>query len=177
MKKNDEEFDAAEYENELASLKRVLVQFRDLRKWLVNASLASLAFAFTVMFQVKGGNKLPHPSLAAVTLTFLIVATVGALWIRARNEFESLLADTNGFAPLLPVLRNMVINSPEFSDTEKHQCARHMDWAINWNKKETTNRKKASPHTELLLIGVEFLVFVAGLASLCLYLWLFLFHM
>lgn len=174
--KKKEALDVAKYKDELASLRRIVVQLNELRKWLLNTSLASLAFAFTVMFQVKDGDNLPNPLLAAFTIVFLILATVVAMWIRGKNELESFMTDSKGFFRFLPVLRNSLIDSPEFSEADKRRFAGYLDRAASMNGKYNQGGDNGSPHTEIILIVLVFFLLITGLGCLCFYTWRFLFN-
>jgi hypothetical protein len=175
MKKENEELDVAKYKDELASLRRVAVQLNELRKWLLNTSLASLAFAFAVMFQVKGGGNLPNPSLAAFTIVFLIMATAGSMLIRGKNELESFMADSKGFFPFLPVLRDLLMDSPELSEEDKRRFAGYLDRAASMSGKDKQGGNNGSPYTDIILIVGVFILLITGLGCLCFYIWRFLF--
>jgi len=175
LKNEDYEFDVEKYKNELASLKRIAIQLNELRKWLLNTSLASLAFAFTVMFQVKEGSNIPNSTLAAITIGLLILAVMGGILVRGRNELVNFMGDSKGLFSLLPVIRDLSMKSPEISDADKFRIANYIDRAINFAENRYKDDGAGSPHADLFLLAIAFVVLILGLCSLCAYVWLYLF--
>ena len=175
MKNEDNEFNAEEYKTELASLRRLAIQLDELRKWLLNTSLASLAFAFTVMFQIKKDSIIPNSTLAAWTIGLLILAVISGIIIRGKNELLNFMGDAKGFFSLLPVLRDMLKKSPEMPDADKLWIANYFDRAIDFAENKYKAEGGWSPYADVYLIAIEFGILVIGLGSLCIYVWLYLF--
>lgn len=177
LKNEDNEFDVEKYNNELASLRRIAIQLNELRRWLLNTSLASLAFAITVMFQVKKGSIVPNSTLAAFTIGLLILAVIGGIFIRGKNELVNFMGDAKGFFSLLPVINDMLKKSPEISAADKLRIANYFDRAINFAENEYKDEGGWSPYADLFFIAIEFVVLIMGLGSLCIYVWFYLFGM
>jgi hypothetical protein len=177
LKNEDNEFDVEKYKNELASLRRIAIQLNELRRWLLNTSLASLAFAITVMFQVKKGSIVPNSTLAAFTIGLLILAVIGGIFIRGKNELVNFMGDAKGFFSLLPVIHDMLKKSPEISAADRLRIANYFDRAINFAENEYKDEGGWSPYADLFFIAIEFVVLIMGLGSLCIYVWFYLFGM
>ncbi len=177
MEESTNKPDLSQYKSELASLKRSYVQLHELRKWLLNVSLASLAFAFTVMFQVKDDGVIPSPTLAGFSIAFLIFAVIGGLFIRGKDEFEKFVSDSIDVVSLLPVLQEMVEKSPESLESDRQVIARLIEIALPYTEqaKHSNTQDPRFMYADLYLIGVEFLLLALGLGSLCLYVWRYLF--
>ncbi|CAG9295932.1 hypothetical protein [Celerinatantimonas diazotrophica] len=178
MKELQHELDTEQYKAELASLRRIVVQLNDLRKWLLNVSLASLAFAFTIMLKAKEGSYIPHETLATFTLVFLILSVIGAILIRGKYEFDNCITDSISFSKLLPEFRHLITKSPEISQSEKDELIGYLDRAIVHYEKHKNEKSglASSLRADLVLIVAELLFFILGLGCLCLYLWQFLFN-
>jgi len=177
MKNKSEQLDVEKYKAELASLRRAAVQLNDLRKWLLNISLASLAFAFTVMLQTKEDGIASYPTLAGFTIAFLILSVAGGIVIRGKNELENFLLDSKSFFPMLSVLRDMLRTSHEVTETDKAWMVKYLDKAVSFSENEISGKdsKPFSPYFDIVLIIIEFILLVFGVGCLCVYLWRFLF--
>ena len=172
MKEHQRELDTDKYKAELASLRRMAAQLNDFRKWLLNVSLASLAFAFTIMLKAKEGSQIPHETLATLTLIFLISSVVGAIVVRGKHEFDNFMADSMSFSKLLPALRCMITKSPEASESEKLELVGYLDRAIVHLEKQRKVCDEPAPllFADLYIIVTEFGFLLVGLGCLCSYL-------
>jgi len=167
--------DIEKYKHELNSLRRVNTQLINFRKWLVNASLASLAFTFTLLIQFKSNGVLPNAGLAAFTTGFLIAATVCALVIRIRYEVIGFAVDSFGFFALLPKFKEVITSSPEITEHEKKKAYDNLDALIETSKKLNTGENSSSLYTEVWLLPFSSLLLGIGLVLLIIYVCVYLF--
>lgn len=175
MKNEDSELDVEKYKNEIESLRRIVIQYDQLRKWFLNTSLASLAFAFTVMFQVKKASIIPHSTLAAITIGLLMLAVIGGIFIRFRYELVNFMGDAKGFFSLLPILRDLLNKEPGISDTNKVRLASYFDRAIKYAENQPKDEGGWTPYPELFFIIAESAALIMGIGSLCIYVLFYLF--
>jgi hypothetical protein len=167
--------DSEIYRNEIASLKRVSAKLDELRKWLLNTSLAGLAFAFTVFFQVKAEEGIPFQNLAALTVALFMLATALGFLCRGRAEIEEFVSDTRGIFKLLPLIRDAAESEESIDAASKDKIARKLDNLISLSDSDKTITTEGSQFTELLLIASVFLSLSSALVCLCIYIWRYLF--
>ena len=93
----------------MSNLKEDVSYFNDqlyaLVNWLTTASLALLAFFFSVLLQLKGGAGLPHPSLALASVILLVLALF--LGVTHKTTYNLSLIQSR-FADTTPKVRGLV---------------------------------------------------------------------
>lgn len=176
MKNEDKELLKDKYKDEISSLKRIIVQINSLYKWFLNMSLASLAFTFSVMFQVKDGGLLPDPLYAKTAIVLLILATVVSIFIRIRYELYNLTVDSKIFFKLLPALREYIVNSPQSSEEDIHYLDHILDHVNSIENGGEQANKNVSLHADVIPIILVSIFLVSGICSLCFYIWQYLFN-
>ena len=164
-----------EYSEEIESFKRVDKQFEAFKRWLTNASLAGLAFAFTVFFQVKGQGNLPNQLLAGATLVFLGVAALSSFLARGKDELERFISDSKAIYNLLTPIRDMLKSSEEITKESRAKLVGLFDRLILAGNLDQEKEVNGSPFTELILVLVIFFSLLTGLACLCVYICLHFF--
>ena len=164
-----------EYGEEIESFKRVDQQFEGFKKWLTNTSLAGLAFAFTIFFQVKSQGNLPHQVLAAATLIFLIVAALAGFLARGKAELERLITDSKAIYTLLIPIRDMLENSEEVTHESRVKLVNLFDKLVLVGNPDQNKDVQGSPFADLILVVVIFIALLFGLSCLCVYICLHFF--
>ncbi|MEW8683442.1 MAG: hypothetical protein AB2536_16200 [Candidatus Thiodiazotropha endolucinida] len=176
MKNEEKELFKDQYKDEISSIKRIAVQISSLYKWFLNVTLASLAFAFSVMFQIKGSGLLPDPLFAKTVIVLLLLATAVSIYIRIRYELYNFAVDSKIFINYLPALRDYIINLPKSSEED----IRHLDHVMVLvnsieNAGEQENNK-ASLYADVLPIILVSIFLVSGICSLSFYIWQYFFN-
>lgn len=175
MTEDIEVIDRAKYKSEIESFKRVASKLNELRKWLLNTSLAGLAFAFTVFFQVKSENGIPFQGLAASTVALFMLSTALAFFCRMRSELDSFISDTQGIYNLLPIIRDLVESEEKMATASKEKLASIFDKLISYTDSDRKAEIGGSPFYELWLMLAVSISLFSALVSLCAYIWRYLF--
>ncbi|MEW8701742.1 MAG: hypothetical protein AB2601_19960, partial [Candidatus Thiodiazotropha sp.] len=135
----------------------------------------SLAFTFTVMFQIKGDSSLPNTLLAEIIIATLFLAMIISLIVRGKNEFEGFITDSRIMISFLSVLREELIMHEADSDSSIKQLDQLIDYSKTLPKNQETIRVNDLKLVYILPLSGGLLL-VAGLCSLSLYIWIYLFY-
>ncbi len=163
------------YSYEIASFRRTVEKFNLLRSWLINTSLASLAFVVTLLAQARLESVLPGVQLAQFSVGFLMASAICALYTKFCYEASGLMTDVKDFATLFPVFMELINKDEGASEDEKADVTQLLQTQIDRIKSVGGYKKISNPYAELWRFGATSLTLFAGLACSCAYFWLYLF--
>jgi len=163
------------YKYEIASLKRTIEKFNFLRSWLITTSLASLAFVLTFLLQIRIQTELPEILLAQISVGFLMVSVVCALYTKFCYEASGTVADVKDFAALFPVFLELINKDEETPEKEKSDVRELVEAQIGRMDGLRSSESNFNPFAELWRLGATGLSLFVGIVSSCAYFWLYLF--
>lgn len=172
---NEPEIDKEKYEFEIKALRRVNERAKSLRNWLMNTSLASLAFFITILTQIRLDGSLPLYWLGLATFLLLASAVVFAGWLKFRFELEGNVSDLRDSTPLIREALKMVEDSDSESEETKQAMKSTLGKAVEAIEGLSNTNHEFAPLSELKRLGPTVAALVFGLAGLLSYLGIYYF--
>ena len=173
--RNEPEIDNEKYEFEIKALRRVNERAKSLRNWLMNTSLASLAFFITILTQIRLDGSLPLSWLGLATFLLLASAVVIAGWLKFRFELESNFLDLRDSTPLFREVLKMVENSDSESEETKRAMKSTLGKTVEAIEGFSNTNHEFAPLSELKRLAPTVAALVLGLVGLLSYVGIYYF--
>jgi len=172
---NEPEIDEEKYELEIRALRRVNERVKSARNWLMNTSLASLAFFITILSQIRSDAPVPLYWLGITTFLLLAFSVLFASWLKFRFELESNFLDLKDSAPLFREVLRIVKDSENESEETKQVVISTIGKTVEALEGFSSTDQKFEPLSELKRLIPTVVTLVLGLIALLLYLGMYYF--